>query len=57
MFGEGQSLMAEMGHVISHRRNAAELARYELTFIDPAAVLRDYDRWTKIFEDTIHNRQ
>ena len=57
MFGEGQALMAEMGHVISRRSNAAELARYQLTFIDPAAVLRDYDRWTKIFEDTIHNRQ
>ena len=57
MLGEGQSLMAQMGHVISHRRNAAELERYPLKFIDPSAVIRDYDRWTKIFEDTIHNRQ
>jgi iron(III) transport system substrate-binding protein len=57
MLGDGQALMADMGHVISQRRSAAELARYELTFIDPAAVIRDYDRWTKIFEDTIYNRQ
>jgi iron(III) transport system substrate-binding protein len=57
MLGEGQALMAEMGHVISHRRMAPELARYDLKYIDPAAVIRDYDRWTKIFEDTIHNRQ
>jgi iron(III) transport system substrate-binding protein len=56
MLGEGQALMAEMGHVISDRRNA-ELRRFELKFIDPAAVIQDYDRWTKIFEDTIYNRQ
>jgi len=57
MLGEGQRLMAEMGHITSDRRTARELERYQLTFIDPAAVIRDYDRWTKIFEDTIHNRQ
>ena len=57
MLGEGQQLMVEMGHVISHRRNARELERYKLHFIDPAAVIRDYDRWTKLFEDTIYNRQ
>lgn len=56
MLGEGQALMAEMGHVISTRRNS-ELQRFELKFIDPAAVIQDYDRWTKLFEDTIHNRQ
>ena len=57
MLGEGQRLMADMGHVISDRSTAQELERYQLKFIDPAAVIRDYDRWTKIFEDTIHNRQ
>ena len=57
MLGEGQVLMAQMGHVVSSRRNGRELERYRLTFIDPAAVIRDYDRWTKIFEDTIYNRQ
>ena len=57
MLGDGQALMAEMGHLVSHRRIAPELERYKLAFIDPAAVIADYDRWTKIFEDTIHNRQ
>jgi len=57
MLGEGQRLMAEMGHITSDRRTAKDLERYQLTFIDPAAVIRDYDRWTKIFEDTIHSRQ
>jgi iron(III) transport system substrate-binding protein len=57
MLGEGQPLMAEMGHLISHRRMAPELERFQLTFIDPAAVIADYDRWTKVFEDAIYNRQ
>jgi iron(III) transport system substrate-binding protein len=57
MLGEGQALMAEMGHVVSHRRISPELERFKLTFIDPAAVIKDYDRWTKLFEDTIYNRQ
>jgi len=57
MLGDGQALMAAMGHVISHRRIALQLERYQPKFIDPAAVIQDYDRWTKIFEDTIYNRQ
>src|SRR5438094_8759426 len=57
MLGDGQALMAAMGHVISHRRIALQLERYHPKFIDPAAVIQDYDRWTKIFEDTIYNRQ
>ena len=56
MLGEGQALMAEMGHVISTRRNS-ELQRFELKFIDPAAVIQDYDRWTKLFDDTIYKRE
>src|SRR6266436_6097972 len=56
MLGDGQPLMAEMGHLVSHRRIVPELERFKLSFIDPAAVIADYDRWTKIFYDTIHNR-
>jgi iron(III) transport system substrate-binding protein len=57
MLGEGQPLMAEMGHIVSTRRMAPELERFNPTFIDPAAVIQDYDRWTKLFENTINNRQ
>ncbi len=57
MLGEGQAMMAEMHHLISHRRMAPELRRFKLKFIDPAAVIDDYDRWTRIFEDTIHRRK
>jgi len=56
MLGEGQELMAKMGHVISNRRMAAEIARFKPVFIDPAAVLDGYERWGKLYDDTIHGR-
>jgi iron(III) transport system substrate-binding protein len=56
MLGDGQAMMAEMNHVISHRRMAPELQRFKLKWIDPAAVIDDYDRWTRLFDDTIHGR-
>lgn len=54
MLGEGQALMAQMSHVISNRSNVSQLARFNLKFIDPAAVLDDYDRWGRLYESTIH---
>ena len=56
LLGEGQALLAEMHHVVSNRRMAAELKRFDLRFIDPAAVIADYDRWTRLYEDTINGR-
>jgi iron(III) transport system substrate-binding protein len=56
VLSEGQTLLAELDHVISHRRNEAYLRKFQLQFIDVDAVLADYDRWTKIFEDTIYGR-
>jgi len=37
-----------MGHLVSSRRMATELERFELRFVELAAVMADYDRWTKI---------
>jgi iron(III) transport system substrate-binding protein len=56
VLSEGQALLAELNHVISHRRNEAYLKKFQLKFIDVDAVLVDYDRWTKVFEDTIYGR-
>jgi iron(III) transport system substrate-binding protein len=53
---DGQELLAELHHVVSHRRNEAYLRTFDLKFIDVGAVLADYDRWTKIYEDTIYGR-
>jgi iron(III) transport system substrate-binding protein len=53
---DGQALLAELNHVISHRRNEPYIRKFEPRFIDVEAVLADYDRWTKVFEDTIYGR-
>jgi len=56
VLSDGQALLAELNHVISHRRNEPYLRKFDLKFIDVDAVLADYDRWTQIFEDTIYGR-
>jgi len=56
VLSDGQALLAELNHVISHRRNERNLRKFDLKFIELDAVLADYDRWTKIFEDTIYGR-
>jgi ABC-type Fe3+ transport system substrate-binding protein len=56
VLSDGQTLLAELNHVISHRRNEPYLRRFRLKFIELDAVLADYDRWTRIFEDTLYGR-
>jgi iron(III) transport system substrate-binding protein len=56
MLGEGQALMATMNHVVTNRRQAAGLAKLQLKFIDVAAVLDGYERWGRIFDETINGR-
>src|SRR5256714_104990 len=56
LLGDGQRLLGEMHHVVSNRRIASELRRLDVHFIDPAALIDDNDRWTKLYEETIHGR-
>ncbi len=53
---DGQQLLAQLDHVISSRTNEAYIRKFEPRFIDVEAVLGEYDRWTKVFEDTIYGR-
>jgi iron(III) transport system substrate-binding protein len=56
VLSDGLALLAGLNHVVSARRNEAYLRKFDLKFIDVAAVLADYDRWTQIYEDTIYGR-
>ena len=56
VLSDGQQLLAGLNHVISSRKNEAYIRSFQPTFIDVNAVLADYDRWTKVFEDTIYAR-
>ncbi len=56
MLSDGQTLMAEMDHVITNRRHATSLDKFQLKFIDVGAVLDGYARWSQIFDETINRR-
>jgi iron(III) transport system substrate-binding protein len=56
VLSDGQALLAELNHVVSSRSNEPYIRKFEPRFINLEAVLADYDRWTKIFEDTIYGR-
>ena len=56
MLSDGQALMAEMNHVITSRSTQSNLEKFQLKFIDVDAVLDGYERWNRIFQDTINGR-
>ena len=53
---EGQALLAQLAHITTQRSPEGPLKALQPVFIDPAAVLRDLDRWTTVFEATVAGR-
>jgi len=56
MFSEGQVFLEELDHVSTQRKNEAYLAKFKPKFIDVGAVLDGYEKWGKIYEDTMQGR-
>lgn len=56
MFTEGQAFLEKLNHVTTQRKNEAYVAKFKPTFIDVGAVLDGYEKWGKIYEDTIQGR-
>jgi ABC-type Fe3+ transport system substrate-binding protein len=56
VLSDGAALLAQLNHVVSLRSNEAYLRKFDLKFIDLDDVLAEYDRWTRIYEDTIYGR-
>ena len=56
VFTEGETLLTEMDHVTTNRRNEAMLARFQPKYIDVGAVLDGYEKWEKLYQDTIQGR-
>jgi iron(III) transport system substrate-binding protein len=54
--GEGQRVLAELGHVTALRSSLPYLQRLDPLYVDPRAVLADYSRWTALYEATISGR-
>lgn len=53
---DGQAMLAELAHFTTQAGTEAALKPYQPTFIDPAAVLQDYERWGQVFDATIAGR-
>ena len=53
---DGQAMLAKLAHFTTQASTEAQLKPYRPTFIDPATVLQDYDRWGAIYEATIAGR-
>ena len=56
MFSEGQTFLEQLDHVTTQRKNEAYIAKFKPKFIDVGAVLDGYEKWGKIYEDTIQGR-
>ena len=56
VFGAGQPVMARMNAILTTRAAAAAIDRFHPVFVDPAAIVSGYARWTRLFEDTVRGR-
>ena len=56
MLSDAQTQLAQMAHITTQRSSEAFLRTLQPVYIDPAAVLDDYDKWTTTYEATIAGR-
>ena len=56
LFTEGQTFLEKLNHVTTQRKNEAYVAKFKPKFIDVGAVLDGYEKWGKLYEDTIQGR-
>lgn len=56
MLSEGQQIVGQHYAITTNRRDEAKLARFKPTYIDVARVLDSYEKWAKLYEDTLLGR-
>lgn len=56
MLTEGQKIVSEYKAITTNRRDEAILAKFNPVYIDPARVLDTYDKWAKLYDDTLNGR-
>lgn len=56
MFTEGQTFLEKLNHVTTQRKNEAYVAKFKPKFVNVGAFLDGYDKWGRIYEDTIQGR-
>lgn len=53
---EGQAIVAQHHAITTHRRDEPTVAAFKPVYIEPAKVLDNYDRWTRLYEEAVHGR-
>ena len=56
MLTDGQNIVAENKAVTTHKRDEAVLAKMNPVYIDPARVLDSYEKWAKLYDDTLNGK-
>lgn len=56
MLSEGQQIVAKQYAITTRNSSAAVYERYHPVFIDPTKVLDSYERWGKLYNDTLQGR-
>jgi iron(III) transport system substrate-binding protein len=56
MFTDGQKIVAENKAMTTNKRDQAAIAKFKPVFMDPPKVLDTYDKWGKLFDDTLNGR-
>jgi iron(III) transport system substrate-binding protein len=56
MFTDGQKIVAENKALTTNKRDQAAIAKFKPVFMDPPKVLDTYDKWGKLFDDTLNGR-
>lgn len=56
MLSDGQKIVAEHKAITTHRRDEPVLAKIRPVYMDPARVLDGYEKWAKVYDDTLNGR-
>ena len=56
MLTEGQAIVSENKAVTTNRRDEAMLAKLNLVYVNPAQILDGYEKWAKLYDDTLNGK-
>jgi iron(III) transport system substrate-binding protein len=56
LLDEGQAIVAGFKSLTTNQRDQALLARHKPVYLDPVRVLDNYEKWARLFDDTLNGR-
>jgi iron(III) transport system substrate-binding protein len=56
LLDEGQAIVSGFKALTTSKRDQALLARHKPVYLDPVSVLDNYEKWTRLYDDTLNRR-